>query len=218
MNRGVSIVKVDLRPYRLIAQEAWGLTDKQMEGMHVHHRIPKSKGGTNDPSNLFVCSPSFHRYAWHGSDSYSPLIEWAVKGGRKGGETTKRKSLQYKEKGQKYPPAVKRAKASHSRHKGTQEYSERQSKKAVSAATSKRSHWTEDEYDFVWHMYLASHTTGYRIAKKLRISNWKRFEHMLNLVANGFSYEQIMNSALYSAERDRLKSSTISHILDRYDD
>ena len=60
------IVKVDNRPYRKIAQDNWGLTDEQMIGMHVHHRIPKCKGGTNDPSNLYVCSPSFHFYAWHG--------------------------------------------------------------------------------------------------------------------------------------------------------
>jgi len=60
-----SIVKVDTRNYRAIAQENWGLTDSQMKGMHVHHRIPRSQGGTNDPSNLYVCSPEFHSRVWH---------------------------------------------------------------------------------------------------------------------------------------------------------
>ena len=36
-----------------------------MKGMHVHHRIPLSKGGTNDASNLYVCSGSFHAWVWH---------------------------------------------------------------------------------------------------------------------------------------------------------
>jgi len=51
--------------YRRTAQTNWGLTDEQMKGMHVHHRIPVSKGGTNDPANLYVCSPSFHAFCWH---------------------------------------------------------------------------------------------------------------------------------------------------------
>ena len=59
------IIKVDDRPYRTIAQENWGLTDEQMIGMHVHHRLPKKLGGTNDPSNLYVCSPWFHFHVWH---------------------------------------------------------------------------------------------------------------------------------------------------------
>lgn len=90
-----SIVKVDRRPYRDIAQDNWGLTDEQMRGMHVHHRIPVSKGGTNDPSNLFVCSPSFHAWVWHGG--MFALIRNAsdvarlggLAGGRKGGLTSK---------------------------------------------------------------------------------------------------------------------------------
>ena len=51
--------------HRQIAQANWGLTDDQMKGMHVHHRIPKSKGGTDAPENLYVCSPSFHQEVWH---------------------------------------------------------------------------------------------------------------------------------------------------------
>lgn len=75
--------------YRKIAQENWGLTDEQMVGMHVHHRIPRSKGGTDDPSNLYVCSAWFHSHVWHGDDSYHPLIEWCAEGGRKGGRANK---------------------------------------------------------------------------------------------------------------------------------
>jgi hypothetical protein len=40
--------------YREIARQNWGLTEEQMKGMHVHHRIPVSKGGTNAPENLYV--------------------------------------------------------------------------------------------------------------------------------------------------------------------
>lgn len=85
-----SLVKVDKRHHRIIAQEHWGLTDEQMKGMHVHHRIPKSQGGTNDPSNLYVCSPSYHYHAWHGAHGRGmSLIEQATinakKGAKKGG-------------------------------------------------------------------------------------------------------------------------------------
>jgi hypothetical protein len=81
----LSIVKVDKRPYRTIAQENWGLTKEQMRGRHVHHRISVSDGGTDDPSNLYVCSPSFHRWGWHNGGEF---IEWANEGGRKGGRKT----------------------------------------------------------------------------------------------------------------------------------
>ena len=78
-----ALVKVDRRNHRQIAQENWGLTDAQMLGMHVHHRVPVSRGGTNDSSNLYVCSPSFHYYAWHGGGQLK-LIETATANGRKG--------------------------------------------------------------------------------------------------------------------------------------
>lgn len=84
-----AIVKVDTRSYRQIAQENWGLTDEQMKGMHVHHRIPRSKEGTNDPSNLYVCSPWFHAHVWHGEDSCHPMVVWASEAGRKGDRTGK---------------------------------------------------------------------------------------------------------------------------------
>lgn len=78
-----SIVKVDTRHYRVIAQEHWGLTSDQMKGMHVHHRIPRSAGGTNDPSNLYVCTPEFHSRVWHNNAFF---IEKASSGGKVGGK------------------------------------------------------------------------------------------------------------------------------------
>jgi ribosomal protein L37AE/L43A len=79
IDRNFSIVCVDKRPYRKIAQENWGLSKQQMKGMHVHHRIPLSQGGTNDPSNLYVCSPWFHAWVWHDQGHY---IENALKGNK----------------------------------------------------------------------------------------------------------------------------------------
>jgi hypothetical protein len=79
MDKGVSIVKIDRRPYRDIAQENWGLSEQQMTGMHVHHRIPISGCGTNDPSNLYVCSPQFHAWVWHDRGYY---IENSLKGNK----------------------------------------------------------------------------------------------------------------------------------------
>jgi hypothetical protein len=83
-----AIVKLETRPHRTVAQENWGLTAEQMAGMEVHHRVPVSEGGTNDPSNLFVCSPSMHRWGWH--DGEKGFGIWAAKGGRtsKGGHVT----------------------------------------------------------------------------------------------------------------------------------
>ena len=78
MDKSVSIVVVDKRPYRKIAQDKWGLTDEQMQGMHVHHRVPVSKGGTNDPCNLYVCSPWFHKNVWHSEDGFNSLIPYAI--------------------------------------------------------------------------------------------------------------------------------------------
>jgi hypothetical protein len=54
-----------------------------MKGMHVHHRIPRSQGGTNDPCNLYVCSAWFHKNIWHAEDSYNSLIAYAEAGGEK---------------------------------------------------------------------------------------------------------------------------------------
>lgn len=79
MDKNVSIVKVDKRPHRTIARENWGLTKEQMKGKHVHHRIKRSEGGTNDPSNLYVCSPSFHRYVWHNGEEFIEFAEMGAK-------------------------------------------------------------------------------------------------------------------------------------------
>ena len=78
-----SIVLIPKKPYRKIAQENWGLSDDQMKGMHVHHRIPRSKGGTDAPENLYVCSPSFHQEIWH-NGRYRQIVkanDAAVSGG-----------------------------------------------------------------------------------------------------------------------------------------
>jgi hypothetical protein len=80
MEKNVSIVRVDTRHYRTIARENWGLTKEQMRGKHVHHRVRVSDGGTNDPSNLYVCSPSFHRWCWHDGEEF---VEWAGQGASK---------------------------------------------------------------------------------------------------------------------------------------
>lgn len=69
MEKNVSIVRVDTRHHRVIARENWGLTKDQMKGKHVHHRIKRCDGGTNDPSNLYVCSEWFHDNVWHADDN-----------------------------------------------------------------------------------------------------------------------------------------------------
>ena len=87
----LSIVKVDKRPYRTIAQENWGLTKEQMKGRHVHHRIPVSDGGTNDPTNLYVCIGEYHDIVWHGGEEFT---RWASKGGKIGGKIGGKKSAE----------------------------------------------------------------------------------------------------------------------------
>lgn len=86
MDKNVSIVKVDKRHYRVIARENWGLTKEQMKGKHVHHRIKRSEGGTNDPSNLYVCSEWFHDNAWHAGEG--GFTGCASSGGKIGGSKT----------------------------------------------------------------------------------------------------------------------------------
>ena len=83
MQKELSIVRVDTRHYRAIARENWGLTPEQMKGKHVHHRIAVSDGGTNDPVNLYVCDPWFHKNVGHAEDSYNSLILYAKAGGKK---------------------------------------------------------------------------------------------------------------------------------------
>lgn len=218
MDREVSIVHVDSRPYRAIAQEHWGLTDKQMKGMHVHHRIPRSRGGTNDPSNLYVCSPSFHAHAWHGEDSYLSLTKVAIEGGRKGGLALAEKIKEVKSQGLKWKPAQERAKKMHEKHKGSSWYSNSQAMKAQRAAASKRKHWSEAEYEAAWVEYLNGHSTGYHIAKALGKKKWKMYENMAKLFSLGYSFEQVIDPDLYVSESMRLKTSSVSHLLAKYDD
>jgi hypothetical protein len=56
--------------YRKIAQEHWGLSDEQMEGMHVHHHPPVYLGGRNIPEHLYVCSPEMHQHGWHDDEFF----------------------------------------------------------------------------------------------------------------------------------------------------
>jgi hypothetical protein len=114
MDKSVSIVKVDSRHYRIIARENWGLTRKQMGGKHVHHRIKRSDGGTNDPSNLYVCSEWFHDNVWHAGEG--GFAGCASSGGRKGGyarpkEVARACGLRAKESGQLREAAIKGGKA-----------------------------------------------------------------------------------------------------------
>ena len=74
-------------PYRTIAQKHWGLTNEQMKGMHVHHRIHRSLGGQNDQSNLYVCSPSFHFWVWHGGYQYHGIMSQGMNGRKHSAET-----------------------------------------------------------------------------------------------------------------------------------
>jgi hypothetical protein len=85
MKKELSLVCVDTRNHRVIAQENWGLTAEQMKGMHVHHRILRSQGGTNDPTNLFVCTPWFHANIWHDEVFW---IETQRKAATSGAKTT----------------------------------------------------------------------------------------------------------------------------------
>ena len=83
----MNLVLVDKRHHRKIAQDNWALTNKQMKGMHVHHRIPVSKGGTNDPSNLYVCSPWFHAHVWHNRLFFAEFAGLSFLGKRHTNET-----------------------------------------------------------------------------------------------------------------------------------
>ena len=76
------VLSRERRDYRKVAQENLGLTDVQMQGMHVHHHPPVSEGGRNVPEHLYVCSPSMHAYGWH-SGGY--FIEKATEAGRQYG-------------------------------------------------------------------------------------------------------------------------------------
>lgn len=211
-----SIVLVDKRHYRKIAQDNWGLTDDQMRGMHVHHRIHRCDGGTNDPSNLFVCSPSFHRWAWHNGEEW---IEWANAGAQKGVESSRRKRASDPEWAlQEKHRQSSAAKLSHQKHRGTKEYSDRQRNKSLRSHVTKRRNWSRDVYDQVWSLYLSGVETGYKIGREMGENNWKRYSNMLKFASMGFSFEQLTDTERYLEEVTRIKESPIAHILDRYDD
>jgi hypothetical protein len=114
MEKGLSIVLVDKRPYRKIAQDNWGLTNEQMAGMHVHHRVNAHEGGTNDPSNLFVCSSWFHANVWH---SRFTLVEHARQAGIRSWkglskeESSRRHSLAAKSQWEALTPNQRKEKA-----------------------------------------------------------------------------------------------------------
>ena len=215
MDKNLSIVQVDKRHYRKIAQQNWGLTSEQMKGMHVHHRIPISKGGTNDPSNLYVCSPFFHRWVWHNGEKW---IEWANKGGLAAVEACRLKREDPEWAEQESKRASSRAKRSHKAGQGTPEYSDRQRVKAIKGVASKRSNWELDEYEFVWECHVRGIKTGYHVAKLRGIQNWKPYANMLACATLGLTFEQATDSDKYLEERLRLLNSPIASILNCYED
>ena len=81
MLREVSIVlSKENSNYRRVAQLHWGLTDDQMEGMHVHHFPSRSQGGRNIPEHLYVSSESMHHFGWH--KATIGLVSWASSAGK----------------------------------------------------------------------------------------------------------------------------------------
>jgi hypothetical protein len=99
-----AIVKLPTEHHRRVAQKHWGLTDGQMKGMHVHHRIHRQHGGTNDPSNLYVCSAWFHAFVWHNEGR--DFILAAAKG-----NTNSKAQIAGRIKGQKHPASKKQKEA-----------------------------------------------------------------------------------------------------------
>jgi hypothetical protein len=211
MLKDLSIVLVDKRHYRIIAQENWGLTDAQMKGMHVHHRINRSKGGTNDPSNLYVCSPYFHKHIWHDGLEW---ISYAVTGGVVGAEA-RRKLWQTDEEWASKMREAQRVKAQKSHSVRGEEYSSRQRRKALRAVCSKRK-WDKLTYELVSLHYFSGVTTGYLVAKKLGVSKWRPISNMLDCISLGLTFEQATNTDLYLKELDRLNDSPVSHLLKEY--
>lgn len=89
MKREVSIVlSREVKNYRRLAQEWFGLTDEQMVDMDVHHNPPRHQGGRNIPEHLFVLHNTLHA-AVHSAE----FILWQRKAAKKGGETVKEKRV-----------------------------------------------------------------------------------------------------------------------------
>ena len=183
----MSIVRVDPRNHRKIAMENWGLSVEQMEGMHVHHRIPVSRGGTNDPTNLYVCSPYFHKHVWHNGEEW---IDWASKGGAKGGAVS---GKTHARSGQ----LSRIAKKSHSDHVGTDDYSRRQLLKSIRTHVPKRRNWDPDLFEKVKQCHEECPGSGYKIAKKLGVAQWKTISNMLKFIEMGFTFRELTDPDLY---------------------
>lgn len=216
MEKSSSLVLVDKRPYRKIAQENWGLTNQQMKGMHVHHRIPRSRGGTNDPSNLYVCSPWFHQNVWHNGEEF---IAWAIEGGIRSAEAfAERRKTDPKWALEERARLRKAAKLSHSKYKGTDAYRENQRMKSLRTHPVKRARWTRDIYEKVWQLYLLGFGSGYLMRKEFDDPKWKTYENMLKYAKLGFSFEQLIDANEYVKEVERLRESPISSVLAMYDD
>jgi hypothetical protein len=113
MEKHLSIVlSRERKDFRKLAQEWFGLTEEEMEGMHVHHNPPRHKGGRNIPEHLFVLHPTLHA-AVHQHD----FVLWATEGGRKGGSVRGDKKRKGGEKARDFklgmfspeiPPEVRR--------------------------------------------------------------------------------------------------------------
>jgi len=83
MDKSVSLVYYpEVKDYRSLAKESWGLTDEQMQGMHVHHQPPKSQGGRNIAIHLYVTSPSMHAFGWHSESFWIATQQMAAETGR----------------------------------------------------------------------------------------------------------------------------------------
>lgn len=216
MNKDLSIVLVDKRHHRKIAQDNWGLTDEQMKGMHVHHRTHRSQGGTNDPSNLYVCSSWFHKNVWHDGEEW---IEWASEGGKLGAESTRQKRENDSEwaEREKERNSV-RGKKMHEKHKGTPEYSESQRLKSLNTHVKKRDHWTEEEYNLVWGSFLEGFDTGYKVSKRVKSVTAKTCKNMLKSLSLGMTFQQVTDKTLYVREVFRLQESPVYEMLKLYDD
>jgi hypothetical protein len=216
MDKNLSIVLVDKRHHRKIAQDNWGLTDGQMKGKHVHHRIHKSKGGTNDPTNLYVCSPWFHQYGWHNGEEW---IAWAAVGGQLGAQASKvKRETDPNWAVEESKRASVAGEISHARHKGTKEYSDRQRIKSLKSHIFKRKKWTEEIYDKVWELFVDGVESGYKIGKKVNDRQWKKYVNMLKYASAGFSFKQLTDTNEYLSEVKRLEESPIAHILKLYAD
>jgi hypothetical protein len=79
MDKEVSIVlSREVKNYRRLAQEWYGLRDDQMLNMDVHHNPSRSEGGRNIPEHLFV-----YHYTVHEAVHEDDFVGWARAGSHK---------------------------------------------------------------------------------------------------------------------------------------